>query len=74
MTQELIWHFTKLQTNKGEVEPRRILAIESYVVSGIYIIFAIICWFFFYHHPAERDLTIKEKLIDKDRPNVSEMS
>jgi len=35
--------------------------IESYALSVVYLIFAIICWFFFYHHPVERELMIKDE-------------
>lgn len=37
------------------------LEIESYVLSGCYLLLAIFCWFFFYHHPSHIGIQIHSK-------------
>jgi len=38
------------------------LMIESYVLSGCYLVLAVICWFFFYHHPSHIGVQINSQL------------
>lgn len=34
----------------------QVLSIECYIVAGVYMLFTLISYFFFYHHPEEREL------------------
>lgn len=37
------------------------LMIESYVVASCYLVLAVVCWFFFYHHPSHIGIQIHSK-------------
>lgn len=33
---------------------------QSFFLAGFYTLMAIICWFFFYHHPAHINISIRK--------------
>jgi len=37
------------------------LMIESYILFACYLVLAVICWFFFYHHPSHIGIQIRLK-------------
>ena len=37
------------------------LMIESYTLFACYLVLAVICWFFFYHHPSHIGIQIRRK-------------
>ncbi len=37
------------------------LMIESYILFACYLVLAVICWFFFYHHPSHIGIQIRRK-------------
>lgn len=38
----------------------RTLMIESYFLAAVYALFAVFSWFFFIHHPEEKEVVIKD--------------
>jgi sugar phosphate permease len=52
ITQWLI--FKNVDSNKKT----ETLMLESYGLTGVHLILAIICWFFFFHRPEERELVL----------------